>query len=242
MATDYSPNSLGRVVQVIGPVVDVAFDSSELPEINTALLVSNPSIDGNADNLTLEVSQHLGEKMVRCVAMDSTDGLVRGGAVKNTGAPISMPVGAGVLGRILNVIGAPIDEAGPVKHTETRPIHRAAPKFTDQSVNVEMFETGIKVIDLLAPYRRGGKIGLFGGAGVGKTVLIQELINNVAKKSGSYSVFAGVGERTREGNDLFHELAEAKLFDGSSVLSKTAMVFGQMNEPPGARQRWRCRR
>jgi F-type H+-transporting ATPase subunit beta len=237
MATDFSPNSLGRVVQVIGPVVDVAFDSAELPEINTALLVSNPSIDSKADNLTIEVAQHLGEKTVRCVAMDSTDGLVRGATVKNTGLPISMPVGAGVLGRILNVIGLPIDEAGPVKFTETRPIHREAPKFVDQSVNVEMFETGIKVIDLLAPYRRGGKIGLFGGAGVGKTVLIQELINNVAKKSGSYSVFAGVGERTREGNDLFHELAEAKLFDGSSVLSKTAMVFGQMNEPPGARQR-----
>ena len=237
MATDFSPNSLGRVVQVIGPVVDVAFDSAELPEINTALLVSNPSIDSNADNLTIEVAQHLGEKTVRCVAMDSTDGLVRGATVKNTGSPISMPVGAGVLGRILNVIGVPIDEAGPVKFTETRPIHREAPRFVDQSVNVEMFETGIKVIDLLAPYRRGGKIGLFGGAGVGKTVLIQELINNVAKKSGSYSVFAGVGERTREGNDLFHELAEAKLFDGSSVLSKTAMVFGQMNEPPGARQR-----
>jgi F-type H+-transporting ATPase subunit beta len=185
MATDFSPNSLGRVVQVIGPVVDVAFDSAELPEINTALLVSNPSIDSNADNLTIEVAQHLGEKTVRCVAMDSTDGLVRGATVKNTGAPISMPVGAGVLGRILNVIGVPIDEAGPVKFTETRPIHREAPKFVDQSVNVEMFETGIKVIDLLAPYRRGGKIGLFGGAGVGKTVLIQELINNVAKKSGS---------------------------------------------------------
>ena len=235
--TDYSPASLGRIVQVIGPVVDVAFESAELPEINTALLVSNASIDDKADNLTIEVSQHLGEHMVRCVAMDSPDGLVRGAQVRNSGAAISMPVGAGVLGRILNVIGKPIDEAGPVKFTETRPIHRAAPKFTDQSVQVEMFETGIKVIDLLAPYRRGGKIGLFGGAGVGKTVLIQELINNVAKKSGSYSVFAGVGERTREGNDLFHELAEAKLFDGSSVLSKTAMVFGQMNEPPGARQR-----
>jgi F-type H+-transporting ATPase subunit beta len=234
---DYSPASLGRIVQVIGPVVDVAFDSAELPEINTALLVSNTSIDDKADNLTIEVSQHLGEHMVRCVAMDTTDGLVRGQQVKNTGAPISMPVGAPVLGRILNVVGKPIDEAGPVDYTLTRPIHRQAPKFTDQSVNVEMFETGIKVVDLLAPYRRGGKIGLFGGAGVGKTVLIQELINNVAKKSGSYSVFAGVGERSREGNDLYHELKEAKLFDGSSVLSKTAMVFGQMNEPPGARQR-----
>jgi F-type H+/Na+-transporting ATPase subunit beta len=235
--TDYSPASFGKIVQVIGPVVDVAFDSAELPEINTALLVSNTSIDDQADNLTIEVSQHLGEHMVRCVAMDTTDGLVRGQQVKNTGAPISMPVGAPVLGRILNVVGKPIDEAGPIDAKLTRPIHRQAPKFTDQSVNVEMFETGIKVVDLLAPYRRGGKIGLFGGAGVGKTVLIQELINNVAKKSGSYSVFAGVGERSREGNDLYHELKEAKLFDGSSVLSKTAMVFGQMNEPPGARQR-----
>jgi F-type H+/Na+-transporting ATPase subunit beta len=235
--TDYSPNSMGRVVQVIGPVVDVAFDSAELPEILTALLVTNPAIDKREDNLTIEVAQHLGEHMVRCVAMDNTDGLIRGQKVKNTGAPISVPVGAEVLGRIMNVIGEPVDEAGPVKATKRSPIHRSAPKFTDQAVNVEMFETGIKVIDLLAPYRRGGKIGLFGGAGVGKTVLIQELINNVAKKSGSYSVFAGVGERTREGNDLFHELAEAKLFDGSSVLSKTALVYGQMNEPPGARQR-----
>src|SRR5215467_13675649 len=235
--TDYSPNSMGRVVQVIGPVVDVAFDSAELPEINTALLVTNPSIDKRDDNLTIEVAQHLGEHMVRCVAMDSTDGLIRGQSVKNTSAPISMPVGPEVLGRILNVVGEPVDEAGPVTATKRSPIHRPAPKFTDQSVNVEMFETGIKVVDLLAPYRRGGKIGLFGGAGVGKTVLIQELINNVAKKSGSYSVFAGVGERTREGNDLFYELAHAKLFDGSSVLSKTALVFGQMNEPPGARQR-----
>jgi F-type H+-transporting ATPase subunit beta len=236
--TDYSPNSMGRVVQVIGPVVDVAFDSAELPEINTALLLTNPSIDKREDNLTVEVAQHLGEHMVRCVAMDNTDGLIRGQTVKNTSAPISVPVGTEVLGRIMNVVGVPVDEAGPIKGDGKRsPIHRSAPKFTDQSVNVEMFETGIKVIDLLAPYRKGGKIGLFGGAGVGKTVLIQELINNVAKKSGSYSVFAGVGERTREGNDLFHELAGATLFDGSSVLSKTALVFGQMNEPPGARQR-----
>jgi F-type H+-transporting ATPase subunit beta len=235
--TDYSPNSLGRVVQVIGPVVDVAFDTADLPEINTALLLTNKSIDARTDNLTVEVAQHLGEHTVRCVAMDTTDGLVRGQTVKNTGSAISMPVGPEVLGRILNVIGEPIDEAGPVTSKTRMPIHRSAPKFTDQSVNVEMFETGIKVIDLLAPYRRGGKIGLFGGAGVGKTVLIQELINNVAKKSGSYSVFAGVGERTREGNDLFHELKEAILFDGSTVLSKTALVFGQMNEPPGARQR-----
>jgi F-type H+/Na+-transporting ATPase subunit beta len=236
-STDYSPNSIGRVVQVIGPVVDVAFDSAELPEILTALLVTNPAIDKRQENLTIEVAQHLGEHMVRCVAMDNTDGLVRGQSVRNTGSPISVPVGREVLGRIMNVIGEPVDEAGPITATKRSSIHRSAPKFTDQAVNVEMFETGIKVIDLLAPYRRGGKIGLFGGAGVGKTVLIQELINNVAKKSGSYSVFAGVGERTREGNDLFHELAEATLFDGSSVLSKTALVYGQMNEPPGARQR-----
>jgi F-type H+/Na+-transporting ATPase subunit beta len=235
--TDYSPNSIGRVVQVIGPVVDVAFDSAELPEINTALLLTNPSIDKREDNLTIEVAQHLGEHMVRCVAMDNTDGLIRGQSVKNTNAPISVPVGPEVLGRIMNVVGEPVDEAGPVTAKKRSPIHRSAPKFTDQSVTIDMFETGIKVIDLLAPYRRGGKIGLFGGAGVGKTVLIQELINNVAKKSGSFSVFAGVGERTREGNDLFHELKEATLFDGTSVLSKTALVFGQMNEPPGARQR-----
>ncbi|HEY1556887.1 MAG TPA: F0F1 ATP synthase subunit beta [Kofleriaceae bacterium] len=227
----------GHVVQVIGPVVDVAFESAELPEINTALTLTNKSIDQRDDNLTIEVAQHLGEKMVRCVAMDTTDGLVRGQHVKNTGAPISMPVGPEVLGRILNVIGDPVDEAGPVTAKQRLPIHRSPPKFTDQAVSVEMFETGIKVIDLLAPYRRGGKIGLFGGAGVGKTVLIMELINNTSKKSGSYSVFAGVGERTREGNDLYHELKEAKLGDGSTVLSKTALVYGQMNEPPGARAR-----
>src|SRR3954470_17016003 len=167
--TDYSPNSMGRVVQVIGPVVDVAFDSAELPEINTALLVTNPSIDKRDDNLTIEVAQHLGEHMVRCVAMDTTDGLVRGQPVKNTNAPITIPVGVEVLGRILNVVGEPVDEAGPVNAKTRMGIHRTAPKFTDQAVNVEMFETGIKVIDLLAPYRRGGKIGLFGGAGVGKT-------------------------------------------------------------------------
>ncbi|MCX5748588.1 MAG: F0F1 ATP synthase subunit beta, partial [Proteobacteria bacterium] len=171
MATDFSPNSMGRVVQVIGPVVDVSFDSAELPEIYTALLLTNPSIDKRQDNLTVEVAQHLGEHMVRCVAMDTTDGLVRGQTCKNTGAPISVPVGAEVLGRIMNVICEPVDEAGPLTAAKRSPIHRAAPKFTDLSVNVEMFETGIKVIDLLAPYRRGGKIGLFGGAGVGKTVL-----------------------------------------------------------------------
>ncbi|MCA9676756.1 MAG: F0F1 ATP synthase subunit beta, partial [Myxococcales bacterium] len=185
MKTDYSAASMGSIVQVIGPVVDVAFETSELPEINTALLITNPAINDQPDNLTVEVAQHLGEKMVRCVSMDTTDGLVRGMAAKNTGRPIEMPVGTEVLGRILNVVGKPVDEAGPVEAKKFQSIHRQAPPFVDQAVNVEMFETGIKVIDLLAPYRRGGKIGLFGGAGVGKTVLIQELINNVAKKSGS---------------------------------------------------------
>src|ERR1041385_958871 len=182
-ATDFSPNSMGRIVQVIGPVVDVAFDSADLPEINTALLLTNKAIDDRADNLTVEVAQHLGEHVVRCVAMDTTDGLVRGQAVKNTNAPISMPVGPEVLGRILNVVGYPVDEAGPVTAKQRLPIHRLPPSFTDQAVGIEMFETGIKVVDLLAPYRKGGKIGLFGGAGVGKTVLIMELINNVATKS-----------------------------------------------------------
>ena len=183
------------------------------------------------------MAQHLGEHAVRCVAMDTTDGLVRGMSVKNTGEPIRMPVGKEVLGRILNVVGNPVDEAGPVKATKFRPIHRAAPKFVDQSVKIEMFETGIKVVDLLAPYRRGGKIGLFGGAGVGKTVIILELINNVAKKHGGYSVFAGVGERTREGRDLYNEMSESKLSTGESVISKAALIYGQMNEPPGARAR-----
>src|SRR5919112_1236097 len=238
MATDYSPNSMGRVVQVIGPVVDVAFDSAELPEINTALLVTNPSIDKREDNLTVEVAQHLGEHMVRCVAMDNTDGLVRGQAVKNTGAPISVPVGPEVLGRIMNVVGEPVDEMGPVNAKKRSPIHRSAPKFTDQSVNVEIFETGIKVIDLLAPYRRGGKIGLFGGAGVGKTVLIMELINNIAKAHGGVSVFGGVGERTREGNDLYQEMKESGVINAKNLSeSKVALVYGQMNEPPGARMR-----
>jgi F-type H+-transporting ATPase subunit beta len=185
----------------------------------------------------LEVAQHLGESSIRAIAMDSTDGLVRGMAVSDTGRPIMMPVGAATLGRIANVVGRPVDEAGPIKATQYLPIHRDPPKFTDQSTKVEVFETGIKVIDLLAPYRRGGKIGLFGGAGVGKTVLIMELINNVAKAHGGVSVFAGVGERTREGNDLFVEMAESKLDTGATVLSKTALVYGQMNEPPGARAR-----
>ncbi|MDL1871983.1 F0F1 ATP synthase subunit beta [Deltaproteobacteria bacterium PRO3] len=223
--------STGKIVQVIGPVIDVQFPVGELPEIYTALLVTNPAINDQPDNLVVEVAQHLGEKTVRCIAMDSTDGLIRGQEVKNTGQPIRMPVGPETLGRILNVVGAPVDEGGPVKATKAYPIHRPAPIFTDQSTKVEMFETGIKVIDLLAPYSKGGKIGLFGGAGVGKTVLIMELINNVALKHGGYSVFGGVGERTREGNDLWHEMKE------SGVINKTCLVYGQMNEPPGARAR-----
>ncbi|UCF48825.1 MAG: F0F1 ATP synthase subunit beta [Myxococcales bacterium] len=227
----------GRVTQVIGPVVDVTFPQGNLPEILTALQVSNPAISEKDWNLTLEVAQHLGENTVRAVAMDSTDGLVRGMAVKNTDGPISMPVGKECLGRILNVVGAPVDERGPVNATNFSPIHKEAPPFVDQSTEVEIFETGIKVIDLLAPYRKGGKIGLFGGAGVGKTVLIMELINNVAKAHGGVSCFAGVGERTREGNDLLLEMSESKLETGETVLSKTALIYGQMNEPPGARAR-----
>jgi F-type H+-transporting ATPase subunit beta len=227
----------GRVTQVIGPVVDVAFPSGKLPPILNALTLTNPNISDEADNLVLEVAQHLGESIVRTIAMDSTEGLVRGGMVRDTGAPISMPVGSATLGRILNVVGEPVDNLGPVNTTRYLPIHRPAPAFVDQSTTVEIFETGIKVVDLLAPYRKGGKIGLFGGAGVGKTVLIMELINNVAKAHGGVSCFAGVGERTREGNDLLLEMAESKLETGESVLSKTTLVYGQMNEPPGARAR-----
>jgi F-type H+-transporting ATPase subunit beta len=227
----------GRVIQVIGPVVDVEFEGGELPEIYTALKLSNPAIDSRADNLTIEVAQFLGERTVRCIAMDTTDGLSRGLPVTNTGKPITVPVGKECLGRILNVIGEPVDEKGPVNAKHFYPIHRPAPKFVDQATKVEMFETGIKVVDLLAPYRRGGKIGLFGGAGVGKTVVIMELINNVAKKHGGYSVFAGVGERTREGNDLYLEMQESKLQSGDPVISKAALIYGQMNEPPGARAR-----
>jgi len=227
----------GKISQVIGPVVDVDFPPGHLPELLSALKVSNPAISSEEGNLVLEVASHLGEGTVRTIAMDSTEGLVRGMAVANTGAPISMPVGAECLGRILNVVGAPVDERGPVNAKKTSPIHRQPPSFTDQSTQVEVFETGIKVIDLLAPYRKGGKIGLFGGAGVGKTVLIMELINNVAKAHGGVSCFAGVGERTREGNDLWLEMNESKLESGEAVISKTALVYGQMNEPPGARAR-----
>jgi F-type H+-transporting ATPase subunit beta len=227
----------GRITQVIGPVVDVAFPPGKLPSLLNALTVSNPNISDAADNLVLEVAQHLGESIVRTIAMDTTEGLVRGGMARDTGSPISMPVGPATLGRILNVVGQPVDNLGPVNTTRHLPIHRPAPLFVDQSTNVEIFETGIKVVDLLAPYRKGGKIGLFGGAGVGKTVLIMELINNVAKAHGGVSCFAGVGERTREGNDLLLEMAESKLETGEAVLSKTTLVYGQMNEPPGARAR-----
>ena len=227
----------GKIVQVIGPVVDVEFSDGKLPKILNALKLTNPSISNEKDNLTLEVAQHLGENTVRAVAMDTSDGLVRGMEVRDTGGPIAMPVGPECLGRILNVIGAPVDEAGPVNAKRTSPIHRAPPTFQEQATKVEIFETGIKVIDMLAPYKKGGKIGLFGGAGVGKTVLIQELINNVAKAHGGVSCFAGVGERTREGNDLFLEMKASKLETGEPVISKTALIFGQMNEPPGARAR-----
>jgi F-type H+-transporting ATPase subunit beta len=228
----------GRITQVIGPVVDVEFQPGGLPEIYTALSVTNPGIDARQDNLVIEVAQHLGENTARCIAMDSTEGLVRGMAVKNTGAPITMPVGSEVLGRILNVVGDPVDERGPVNAKKRLPIHRLPPTLVEQNVKVEAFETGIKVIDLLAPYLRGGKIGLFGGAGVGKTVLLMELVNNVAKARGGFSVFAGVGERTREGNDLYHEMMESGVIKEDDLnKSQCVLVYGQMNEPPGARAR-----
>jgi F-type H+-transporting ATPase subunit beta len=220
----------GRVTQVIGAVVDVQFDDT-LPAILSALETTN-----NGERLVLEVAQHLGENTVRTIAMDATEGLVRGAVVTDTGAPISVPVGPETLGRILNVIGEPIDELGPVGHKQVAPIHAEAPAFEDQSTEQEILVTGIKVVDLLAPYSKGGKIGLFGGAGVGKTVLIMELINNIAKGHGGYSVFAGVGERTREGNDLYHEMMESGVINLEGD-SKAALVYGQMNEPPGARAR-----
>ncbi|AWL98600.1 F0F1 ATP synthase subunit beta [Bradyrhizobium amphicarpaeae] len=234
MAT--AATQVGRVTQVMGAVVDVQFQG-HLPAILNSLETKNGNI-----RLVLEVAQHLGESTVRTIAMDVTEGLVRGQEVTDTGQPIRVPVGEGTLGRIINVIGEPIDEAGPVKAESMRPIHQDAPSYTDQSTEAEILVTGIKVVDLLAPYAKGGKIGLFGGAGVGKTVLIQELINNVAKAHGGYSVFAGVGERTREGNDLYHEFIESKVNadpknPDPSVKSKCALVFGQMNEPPGARAR-----
>ena len=223
-------NIKGRITQVIGAVVDVQFDG-DLPPILNALECQN-----NGKRLVLEVAQHLGESTVRTIAMDSTEGLVRGQEVADSGAPITVPVGPGTLGRIINVVGEPVDERGPVKTDKSLPIHRAAPLFEEQSTEAAILVTGIKVIDLLAPYAKGGKIGLFGGAGVGKTVLIMELINNVAKAHGGYSVFAGVGERTREGNDLYHEMMESGVIKPEGD-SKAALVYGQMNEPPGARSR-----
>ncbi len=221
----------GRIVQVIGPVIDVEFNQGQLPEIYHALRITNPSLNNAPWNLVVEVAQHLGENRVRTIAMDSTEGLVRGQPVWDTEQQITVPVGCGTLGRILNVTGDPVDEMGPVDCDDRWEIHRPTPRFVDQSTEIESFETGIKVVDLLAPYARGGKVGLFGGAGVGKTVLIMELIHNIAKQHGGYSVFAGVGERTREGNDLWNEMKE------SGVIDKTALVYGQMNEPPGARAR-----
>ncbi|HKG76812.1 MAG TPA: F0F1 ATP synthase subunit beta [Beijerinckiaceae bacterium] len=232
-----SANTVGRITQVIGAVVDVQFDG-QLPEILNALETEN---QGN--RLVLEVAQQLGESTVRCIAMDTSEGLTRGQEVRDTGAPIAVPVGDGTLGRIMNVIGEPVDEAGPIPAETQRPIHQPAPTYSEQSTEAQILVTGIKVVDLLAPYARGGKIGLFGGAGVGKTVLIMELINNIAKAHGGYSVFAGVGERTREGNDLYHEMIESGVNKdptkngGDTTGSKCALVYGQMNEPPGARAR-----
>lgn len=224
-------NNIGTVSQVMGAVVDVKFPG-DLPEILNAL-----EVDNNGNRLVLEVAQHLGESQVRTIAMDTTDGLIRGTEAVDTGSPINMPVGPETLGRILNVIGEPVDERGPIETKDSSPIHRAAPEFIEQSTETEVLVTGIKVVDLIEPYPKGGKIGLFGGAGVGKTVIIMELINNIAKGHGGYSVFAGVGERTREGNDLYHEMMESGVIQIDGAGSKAALVYGQMNEPPGARAR-----
>ncbi len=221
----------GKIIQVMGPVVDVEFKEGDLPAIFTALHITNPTIDSTADNLVVEVAQHLGDNVVRCVAMDITDGLVRGMRVKNTGKPIMMPVGDSILGRVLNVVGKPVDAKGPVAATEFMPIHRHAPSLMEQDTSVKVLETGIKVIDLLIPFPRGGKMGMFGGAGVGKTVVMMEMIHNIAMEHGGISVFGGVGERTREGNDLYLEMK------ASGVLNKAALIYGQMTEPPGARAR-----
>ncbi len=223
--------SIGKIVQVIGPVVDLAFETGKLPPILNAVAITNPAINDEAENLIVEVAQHLGDNVVRCVAMDITDGLVRGMSARDTGSPIMMPVGPACLGRILNVVGRPVDGQGPVISDSYLPIHRSAPSFMEQDTTVKVLETGIKVIDLLVPFPRGGKMGLFGGAGVGKTVVMMEMINNIAMHHGGISVFGGVGERTREGNDLYLEMKE------SGVIKQAALVYGQMTEPPGARAR-----
>ncbi len=233
------PERIGRVTQISGPAVDVQFVEGAMPPIYEALkVVSDGFTVPNPVNVILEVQQHLGEGRVRCVAMEATEGMVRGMKVIDQGGPISVPVGRGTLGRVMNVIGQPVDQLGPIEHTKTMPIHRPAPLFEDQATTAEMFETGVKVVDLIQPFLKGGKIGLFGGAGVGKTVFIQELINNVAKQHGGYSVFAGVGERTREGNDLWLEMTESGVIKpGDPSKSKAALIYGQMTEPPGARLR-----
>ncbi len=226
-----SAQNIGKIAQVIGNVVDVEFPEGKLPSIMNAIYLTNPSISNEKDNLVVEVAQHLGNNVVRCIAMDSTDGLSRGMQAKDTGEPIRVPVGKPTLGRIQNVVGWPVDEQGPIKSDKYYPIHRPAPSFTDQSTQIEILETGVKVIDLIIPFPKGGKMGMFGGAGVGKTVVLMEMINNIAKQHGGISVFAGVGERTREGNDLYHEMIDA------GVIDKAALIYGQMNEPPGARAR-----
>ncbi|MCA1906369.1 MAG: F0F1 ATP synthase subunit beta [Desulfarculus sp.] len=223
--------NIGKITQVIGPVVDVAFAEGQLPPILTALLITNQAINDQEDNLVVEVAQHLGDNVVRCIAMDVTEGLQRGLPVKDTGKPIMMPVGDEILGRVLNVVGRPVDGLGPVNAKHFYPIHRPAPSLVDQDTSVNVLETGVKVIDLLVPFPRGGKMGMFGGAGVGKTVIMMEMIHNIAMQHGGISVFAGVGERTREGNDLYHEMKD------SGVINKAALVYGQMTEPPGARAR-----
>ena len=223
--------NIGKIVQVIGPVVDVSFEEGKLPSILNAILITNPAIDDQEDNLVVEVALHLGDNVVRCISMDITDGLVRGMKAKDTGAPIMAPVGKSCLGRILNVVGRPVDGLGPINAETSMPIHRLSPTFMEQDTSVHVLETGVKVIDLLVPFPRGGKMGMFGGAGVGKTVVMMEMIHNIAMHHGGISVFAGVGERTREGNDLYLEMKE------SGVIKQCALIYGQMTEPPGARAR-----